>query len=91
MNNYPPGKIKEVGDTVFAIVTDHPRYPRIFTLDSYAVFLDRVVAERIATAWNSFCDGTNSYPFYVREVILVASPEMPKEVDPYAAAQLSLW
>ena len=64
------------GDTAYACVTDHPRFPRRFHAGDYGMFRDRDTAERIATAWNSF--GETEWIFYVKEVVLLP----PRDHDP---------
>lgn len=67
------------GQTVYAIVTDHPDYPKVVYADSfnYAVFANRAVAEDICSAWNSYYTNTNTpqpWPFYVLQRVVVIQP-----------------
>ena len=64
------------GDTAYACVTDHPRFPKRFYAGDPGVFRDRAVAERIATMWASY--GTGEWPFYVKEITLLP----PRDHDP---------
>lgn len=49
-----PGRIFKVGDIVWTPVTDHPDFPSEITGNQSYLFRDKVVAERMATAWNSY-------------------------------------
>lgn len=65
------------GQTVYAIVTDHPDYPKVVYVDAfnYAVFADMAVAKDICSTWNSLYTTSNTpqpWPFYVLQRIVVA-------------------
>ena len=64
------------GQMVYAIVTDHPDYPKVVYADgfNYAVFADETVADNICAAWNSYYINTNTpqpWPFYVLQRMVV--------------------
>lgn len=61
------------GQTVHAIVTDHPDYPKVVHEGRrpYAVYTDRETAARICAAWNSsHGDTLQPWPFYVLETVV---------------------
>ena len=62
------------GMTVYAIITDHPNYPKVIYEDSstYGVHTDRATAQDICDAWNSYHSEPARWPFYVLETVVLA-------------------
>lgn len=65
-----------VGDTAFAPITNHPKFPIVMRVDSYAKFRDRETAQRIADAWNGY---GGEWTWYVKEFELL--PALNSEYD----------
>ena len=79
----------QTGQTVYAVVTDHPRYPRVVHegRKPYGVFIKRADADHICAAWNSYAGDTPQlWPFYVLEaVVLPAVDDAPGDDGPAQA------
>lgn len=81
----------QAGDTVYAIVTDHPRYPKSVHAGRkpYGVHTSRADADRICAARNGYYTDTDTpqpWPFYVLEaVVLPAVDDAPDDDGPAQA------
>lgn len=74
----------KAGDVAFTPVTNHPDFPKEFHVGDSCIFRERDVAERIATAWNSY---GGEWEWFVKEIILLE--KRPDEEIP--EKQLPLW
>lgn len=63
--------MKRVGEIVYAIVTDHPTYPRIVYADSSMppAYYEKSIAESTCKLWNG--DEPREWPFRVIETTVV--------------------
>lgn len=70
----------EAGDTVYWLVTSHPRFPRQCHEGDGGYFSEMPVAQRIAGVWNEYLAADGSpWRWRVVETVLLS-----RRVDPFA-------